>query len=263
MVAYLFLRNLLFMIMGRVSILLFVVCIVWGCRKRPDPVETLPSGKLQISVAHVCGNEPMRLKDTWYKNAAGESFRINIYKYFLSNFSIGKKDGSAYAVPESYFLVDEAQSSSKNLDLNGIPEGSYEFVEFVIGVDSTRNVSGAQTGALDQGTGMFWDWNTGYIMAKLEGISPQSFLGDSSMIYHVGGFAAPHNSLKKVRLELPSPVTISKDKVAHIHMQGDALEWFQTPKQIRIAISPVAMTPEYVMDIADNYKDMFTITDVE
>lgn len=250
-------------VMKKLSIIFLVACLTSACRKRPDPITTIPTGQFTINMEHVCGKEPLRLKDKWYINAAGESFRINMYRYFLSNFSFIRTDGSIYLVPESYFLIDEAESSSKVLNFNNIPEGTYTAVEFLIGVDSARNVSGAQTGALDPSSGMFWDWNTGYIMAKLEGISPQSFLGDSSIIYHVGGFTAPYNSIRKVHLEFPNPVTITKDKAPHIHMQGNALEWFQTPTLIKIANSPVAMNPESVMDIADNYSDMFTIQSVE
>ena len=66
-----------------------------------------------------------------------------------------------------------------------------------------------------------------------------------------------------MQLELPKVISITKDKVAHLHMQGDVLEWFQTPNPIKIASSPVAMNPGSVMDIADNYSDMFTIQSAE
>jgi hypothetical protein len=34
-------------------------------------------------------------------------------------------------------------------------------IKFLLGVDSLKNVSGIQTGALDPAKGMFWTWNTG------------------------------------------------------------------------------------------------------
>jgi hypothetical protein len=61
-------------------------------------------------------------------------------------------------------------------------------MEFMIGVDSARNNSGAQTGALDPTNGMFWSWSTGYIMAKFEGTSAQSPAAANALKFHIGGF---------------------------------------------------------------------------
>ena len=54
-----------------------------------------------------------------------------------------------------------------------MPAGNYNSLSFLLGVDSMHNVSGAQTGALDPANDMFWTWNSGYVMAKMEGASPR------------------------------------------------------------------------------------------
>jgi hypothetical protein len=64
----------------------------------------------------------------------------------------------------------------------------------MFGVDSLRNVSGAQTGALSTVNGMFWSWNTGYIMMKAEGISPNS--SSDSFAFHLGGFQGANSVVK-------------------------------------------------------------------
>ncbi|WP_316930094.1 MbnP family protein, partial [Hymenobacter sp. IS2118] len=48
--------------------------------------------------------------------------------------------------------------ASQLLALKDIPVGDYQSVSFTVGVDSARNVAGAQTGALDPNNGMFWTW---------------------------------------------------------------------------------------------------------
>ena len=45
-----------------------------------------------------------------------------------------------------------------------------------LGVDSLRNVTGVQTGALDPAMDMYWTWNTGYVMAKLEAAAQQALI---------------------------------------------------------------------------------------
>jgi len=64
-----------------------------------------------------------------------------------------------------------------------------------MGVDSLRNVSGAQTGALSTANGMFWDWNSGYIMLKAEGMSPNST--SKNFVFHLGGFKGVNNIVTK------------------------------------------------------------------
>lgn len=54
-----------------------------------------------------------------------------------------------------YFLIDASDAGSTTIALQALP-GKYDQVAFTIGVDSIRNISGAQTGALDPGKGMFW-----------------------------------------------------------------------------------------------------------
>jgi hypothetical protein len=72
-----------------------------------------------------------------------------------------------------------------------------------LGVDSIRNVSGIQTGALDPLKGMFWTWNSGYVMAKLEGSSESSNSAGNRFTYHIGGFRPGMNVLKTIDLIIP------------------------------------------------------------
>jgi len=50
---------------------------------------------------------------------------------------------------------------------------------------------------------MFWTWNSGYIMAKLEGTSPVSSQPNNKFEYHIGGFREPVNVVSKVRVAFP------------------------------------------------------------
>ena len=81
----------------------------------------------------------------------------------ISNFKLKKSDGTWWIHPESYFLVDLSNDLSTTLDLGSVPSGEYTELSYTIGVDSLRNVSGAQSGALSTTNNMFWSWNTGYI----------------------------------------------------------------------------------------------------
>jgi hypothetical protein len=91
--------------------------------------------------------------------------------------------------------------------LESVPLEEYEAISFMFGVDSTRNVSGAQTGALSPSNAMFWSWTTGYIMIKAEGLSPQSPFGNFS--FHLGGFTGSDKAVHTVTQDFTQNVNVS------------------------------------------------------
>ncbi len=248
-----------------VAALLLAVSTI-GCRKKPDPVVTPPNddgkGAMSITFQNIAGTQPLILGSAWYMNANGDSFKVNTYKYYISNVVLMTADGSEFKEFESYHLIDEANNQSKSFELNHVPEGNYVKMKFLMGVDSARNVSGAQTGALDLMHGMFWDWNTGYIMAKLEGNSPQAPSG--SIVFHTGGFSGTFNVLRQVTLEFPQPAEIKAGKTPNVHIKADILEWFQNPSVIDFKeTSEVMGGSKYLNVLADNYADMFTVDHID
>lgn len=258
--------------MKQLTILFCVLLVVVSCRKKPDPASTssqpIPMdsviidtvGTVSFKVTNIVGNELLVLKDKWYLNENGDSFKVFVYKYYLSNIAFVREDGTIYSVPESYYLLDQSNPSSLTFTVENVPVGTYHKIQLIIGVDERRNQAGAQTGALDPIHGMFWDWNTGYIMAKIEGESPQALNPAQIITYHVGGTKPPYNSVRRVALDLPTKLEISSLISPQVLITSDVAEWFKTPNLIKFGESSGAMTPgEEIMMIADNYRDMLTV----
>lgn len=125
-----------------------------------------------------------------------QDMNFSTFRYYVSNIRLKSEDGGEYWVqPESYFLVDAASDTLSTIILKDIPVSHYTEMEVLYGVDSLRNVSGAQAGALSPDLGMFWSWNSGYIMLKAEGTSPSSSTG--SFAFHLGGFKGANSTLSK------------------------------------------------------------------
>ena len=144
-----------------------------------------------------------------------------------------------------------------------IPAGVYRGVRMLVGVDSTRNVSGVQSGALDPANGMFWTWNSGYIFAKLEAKSPVSTAPLQNVTYHIGGFKAAQSSLQWVVLNFPSSITLSDTGKAHVELSADLDKWFNASNAIKIANEPFCMDPgSLAQRISTNYAHMFTVLSV-
>lgn len=236
-----------------------------ACTKKPDPVTEVkqePSTGFVLEFDNSVNNESL-VYGKYYLNENGDSFKVSAFKYHISNISLTGSNGETYTEVESYHLINHGNDSSKSFELKNVAEGKYVKIKFMIGVDSARNVSGAQVGALDPVNAMFWDWNTGYIMAKVEGFSPQASIYPNNLAMHIGGYSQPYSALRWVTLTLPT-VAYSKTSRRTIHIKADLAEWFKTPNLIKFAdFSTVAKVGADAQKIADNYADMFSIDHID
>ncbi len=206
----------------------------------------------------VIGNHSLELGRS-YVNALGDTIAVQRFKYYVSNIIITDAVGKdVYLFPRRYYLVDAEDSASQSIQLK-IPALPLKQVRFTLGVDSIRNVSGVQTGALDPLHGMFWTWNSGYIMAKLEGVSSSAHVPGQRFTYHVGGFKAADNTARVITLDLP-PGTAPVDE---INIAADINAWFKGGFLLKIGEHPICHSPGgLAVQIADNYKGMFSISSV-
>jgi hypothetical protein len=206
-----------------------------------------------ISFQHMMGNQTLVLDDS-LQNSNGEKLVVRRFKYYISNLVLIDEQGNKQAIPDTYYLVNEAEPNSKKIILPNANK-NYSAIEFLLGVDSARNCSGIQTGVLDPIQGMFWTWNTGYVFAKLEGAAPSSVLPAHAFTYHIGGFRTGENVLKTIRLAIPGKA-LPKD----LQVKVDINTWFSGTNTLLIADRPVCHSPgALAMKFAANYAQMFSI----
>ena len=232
----------------------------------PAPMDVMPGiGSLNLYIKGMVGSTPLIFSTQTYTNQAGNTYKINMAKYYISNIKLTKTDNSVYTVSNSYFLIDLTDSLKSMAKLSSIPFGNYKSIEFMIGVDSLRNVSGAQTGGLDPSLGMFWTWSTGYIMAKIEGTSPQSPDLGNAIEFHIGGFSGVNNVLRTTTVSFGlDTAKVSATVTPLIHMSSNLAEWFASPNMIDFSsINIVTMPGSRASSIATNYSDMFSVSRIQ
>lgn len=234
-----------------------------SCQKQFLPETEEPTGSIKITFVNTVKGTPLILNSATYSNFFAELYTISKFKYYVSNVGVSSVSGT-YTETESYHLADASKPASLSFSFKA-PVDIFVSLSFMLGVDSLRNVSGAQTGALDPTNDMFWTWSTGYIMAKFEGNSPSSSQVNNKVEYHIGGFMGPDNVLRNITLSFPAGkvLDIRNGKTSEIMIETDFDKWWQTPNDIKITADPVCTTPgALAKKIADNYSKMFTITDV-
>jgi hypothetical protein len=228
------------------------------------PIDTKKYGKVTITFNHYAGNEELVLNDSNYVNANGDSFTVSKFKYYVSNIVLKNSDGSMFLEKESYHLIDNNKGGKYSLVIDSVPLGTYNAVNFVLGVDSLRNTSGAQTGALDPAFGMFWSWNQGYIFLMMEGNSPNSTAFNNSLIYHLGGFTQPYNCIRNVNPSFGvKDLIITEGNNSEIFVKTDLLKMFESPTLIKFAQTSEGMGGAVAVTIANNCVNMFSVTSIE
>lgn len=242
--------------MKKILVLITIPAILFSCNK--DSSSETDLAPLKISFNLQAFGAPI---DTTvqYTNNSGEKFKISTFKFYVSMIeAVNSSNNFKAAEIESYHLVDLADPATHRFTIS-LKNGIYDKLNFIVGVDSVRNVSGAQTGALDPVHGMFWTWNTGYIFAKLEGKSPSSTAPFQMFTYHIGGFKTGENAIRTISL----PAQIQIGKTNELVINADVQRWFDGVNSISIASKASIMSPGGpALLMADNYATMFNVNKI-
>lgn len=237
-----------------VSLIQLCIALCLSCLLTPSFAQQT----MTIQFRNTIGNEVLQLGET-YKTSLGEDVIINRCKYYISKISLVDSVAKYYGFPDNYYLIDEADSTTKTITIT-TSANRINDIQFLVGVDSIKNVSGVQDGALDPMYGMFWTWNTGYVMAKIEGTSSAAKVPGNLFSYHVGGFKTGESALRFVRLNIGENIKTNHLKIV---IEADINKWFQSVHNVKIAEHPICHSPSSLaMQIADNYATMFKIVSV-
>ncbi|MBL0883202.1 MAG: hypothetical protein IBJ16_07660 [Chitinophagaceae bacterium] len=224
---------------------LLIFCLLFAVS-----VQSQKTQQMTLHFQNQFGNEILVPEQSYLLN--GDTLTIHRFKYYISHIQLIDEQGKKVKLPVQYYLIDAADSNSSMIQFN-IPVGKYQSIQFLLGVDSTRNLSGVQSGELDPLHGMFWTWNSGYIMAKLEGSATSSQIAGKQFTYHIGGFRGNNNTTRVITL----PFYVI-DKC--ITIVADAKKWFDGPNELSISKEPICHSPgALAVRIANNYAYMFSI----
>lgn len=208
-----------------------------------------PASGLQLRVEPVFGSEKLTLETRAYPTATNGPVTITTCRFYLSALRLTYTDGSTYAEPASYHLIDAEDSTTFTLIIEKAPAKPLKRLTFCVGVDSAANVAGAQGGDLEPGRGMYWAWHSGYINAKLEGRSPVCRTPRQEFEFHIGGFQKPYASLR--------PVTLAVPAAGPVHIQADVSRWLS---QLKLAETASVLVPgPPALAVAAGYATMFRL----
>lgn len=223
----------------------------------PTPTPVAQTGMFKVEFEHVFNGLDFSLGSV-YVNALGQDLKFSQFDYRICNIKLSKSDGTFWSQPESYFLLKSNDALSRLLTISNVPVGEYTGITFTIGVDSVRNSTGAQTGALDPANGMYWGWNTGYVFIKAEGTS--SLLPNAAEFqYHIGGSLNPNSTIRTVSHSFAGAVmTIAPNTAPQIHMAVDLSRLFNGNANLDITSTQMVHMPGAdASAAADRFQEAF------
>jgi hypothetical protein len=256
-------------------ILLGILCLIFascakdeGATPKYNEENLVP---LVVEFDNVMGDRAFQLNSE-YTTFSDEKIKVSLLQYFISNIKLTTTSGEEFVVNQdsSYFLIKGGDAASKFAKVK-VPEGDYAAITFTVGVDSLRNTMPVdkRTGVLDpagshDASGMYWQWNSGYIFFKMEGSSTASSAADQKFRYHIGGFggysAPTFNNIKVVSLDL-RPGGIAKVRAgrqSNVHILVDIMKVFNGAYKLSVASHPTVMFSEFSINLANNFPEMFS-----
>ena len=244
-----------------------VALAITACKKDEETPPSTPSqpsttGSVTAEFDMVFGTQPFELNTSFTHPMTGDELTFTMFRFYLSNVRLQKSDGTWWTEPDSYRIIDAATDEGHHFHIEDVPTGSYTAMEYVLGVDSTHNVSGAQTGALSPTNNMFWSWNSGYIMLKAEGTSPQSSSGN--FMYHLGGFSGSNSVVRAMHAHFGGDtLTVVSSGTPVVKLQANiARLWHNTGTSVATT-STVHMPGLNAFNMATGFFDDVTFTGLE
>jgi hypothetical protein len=248
--------------MKKISLFIPLFLLLLSCGEDEAPAE---SATLRLNFSHVVKGEALALNTGRYVNAAGETYNIQKFKYYISNLRLrNTRSGEVYNEPDSYHLVNTADGPDFNITISDLPDGEFNQLEFGIGVDNASNTSTDRFGDLDPSNDMAWDWNTGYKFILLEGLYfPEQ--GDSQpLVYHVGEDMNYRTLTFNLEQAPGSTISLSPGQLRQLNLTVDIAQIFENPHTVSFVDYPVVMFNPFSQQVADNFASgLFTITSIE
>ncbi|WP_411844891.1 MbnP family protein [Roseibacillus persicicus] len=142
--------------------------------------------------------------------AEREGRRISRCDYLLSQFALQKEDGSWMEADSSLIALISHGEARNRFSLGTIPEGRFQALRFVVGLDENTNASDPNRYPPEhplnpQLNNLHWTWQSGYIFCALEGHSEQ----DLGFLYHLGNDSNATEIVLPLELDLEGAQTLS------------------------------------------------------
>lgn len=222
-----------------------------SCKKDSEKKEV----KLRFIFSHYVGEEMLTFDTIKYTNAFGNTYSVATLKYFVSDFVLTKTDGSHIAFDEVHYVDATAAATSTFVPALLLPEGQYQSLSFVFGLNEEKNV----TGAFPDPPEVNMEWplpmGGGYHYMKLEGKFDSANL--------VKNFQAHSGRLMKqahfITITINDISLAVSDLERNIELRMDINKWWDTPNVLDLNnISGIMGNEAVQVQLQENGQNVYS-----
>ena len=184
-------------------------------------------GSLTLQLKHTVQGDEVQYDQFIYTTQAGHTYSITNLKYYLSNIVLHKKDGGTFNYDKIH-LQDILYPSTDQVVMEDVPDGTYNSLSFVFGLDETVNVDGGLENTVEN-INMEWPipGDQGYHYMKFEGRYDSLNTGViRSFNVHTGATMGNQNYLT---FTLPFTEVEVESNEWMITLNMDLHEWLHNP----------------------------------
>jgi hypothetical protein len=228
----------------------------FGACKDEDPKPFKPTVDMVINHDWIDSTLVLNKIYTWEHSFSIDTIKPTTLIYHINNIRLLTQDSLMIDAKHQYYMVDynEGKVIPENIGFTAPLEGVKYYVtgmEFTIGVaDSLTSVSGGLNSQFL--SPMYWGMIQGYINYKFEALTN---LNDA-IIYHIGGYLAPYQNARRVKVNFDKPYLLNESNVLTI--RADIFKMFKSAHEISIPkINKIHMPNDDSKLIADNVAQMF------
>jgi len=250
----------IFKIVTIISVLALLSC-------SDDDIADQTQGDLKLLFDNQVGDQELILNNENYEKNGDEMIQIDELKYVISNIQLEKENGEifTYPVEDSYFVINEEDEQSLNLNLGDIPVGDYTGIRFGFGIDQSEYPLNGVDNFIPtaEENGMLWAWAAGYKFLKFEGsYSTGISSGFQPFIYHVGSHGENLDNYKEIELDFGQSLSIDQYE-QRVDIKMDVLKIFDATYQLNLADKDdIQVDPVNAPKVSENMKRSFEIKDI-
>jgi len=204
-----------------------VILLMTACDDE-EPVVPEP-GDIKLTLLHSVDDQNLQIgEERIYMSPVGHPFSVSRLKYYVSNFSFHKNDGSKYDTDIVHYR-EEGIEDTKSFILEKVPSGEYDKISFIYGLDEATNVDGGLENTLTN-QNMIWPipGDQGYHYMKFEGRYDSLSTGVILNFNLHTGATQNNQNYVEITLDLPNKVIIDNN-TWEIDLVMDMMEWLQNP----------------------------------
>ncbi len=246
-----------------VIVLLFFLAVgLASCTNKKDDINAQPANvQVDFDFLHFVGSQELEFNTIKYTNAFGNLYSVATLKYFISDITLHRADGSMLIIDEEHYVDALDESTLIFSPQTSVPSGDYTAVSFIFGLNEEKNVNGRFLNPPE--SNMEWPlaMGPGYHYMKLEGKIDSSGVINNYQA-HTGATMGNQNF---IRVNLSNSAFNAGASGTTISIKMNINNWWVSPNTLDLNLMTMIMgDQEMQVKLHDNGKeDVFTVFSIE